>query len=228
MRILLADDQPMLLSALTTILNAQPDIEVVATARNGAEAVTQAEASCIGSAPGTGTGSDIDVAVLDIRMPVLDGISAARQIMPLGPKVIMLTTFDDDALVQEAIEAGVHGFLLKDAEPDALADAVRTVARGDSVLASGVTGRVLEWVRGGVDKQNALSDFERQAMSLLTGRELEVLAEIAGGATNAEIAQHLFIAESTVKTHVKSLLAKLGARDRVALVLVAQRAGVVG
>ncbi|MGV0432873.1 response regulator [Corynebacterium sp. 20_84] len=216
MRILLADDQPMLLSALSTILNTQPDIEVVATAANGAEAIEQAK------------NHDIDVAVLDIRMPVLDGISAARQIMPLGPKVIMLTTFDDDALVQEAIEAGVHGFLLKDAEPEVLADAVRTVARGESVLSSGVTGRVLEWVRGGVDKQNALSDFERQAMSLLTGRELEVLAEIAGGATNAEIAQHLFIAESTVKTHVKSLLAKLGARDRVALVLVAQRAGVVG
>lgn len=216
MRILLVDDQPMLLSALSTILNTQPDIQVVATAANGAEAIEQAK------------NHDIDVAVLDIRMPVLDGISAARQIMPLGPKVIMLTTFDDDALVQEAIEAGVHGFLLKDAEPEVLADAVRTVARGESVLSSGVTGRVLEWVRGGVDKQNALSDFERQAMSLLTGRELEVLAEIAGGATNAEIAQHLFIAESTVKTHVKSLLAKLGARDRVALVLVAQRAGVVG
>ena len=216
MRILLADDQPMLLSALTTILNTQPDIEVVATAATGAEAIEQAKIH------------DIDVAVLDIRMPVLDGISAARQIMPLGPKVIMLTTFDDDALVQEAIEAGVHGFLLKDAEPEVLADAVRTVAQGESVLSSGVTGRVLEWVRGGVDKRNALSDFERQAMSLLTGRELEVLAEIAGGATNAEIAQHLFIAESTVKTHVKSLLAKLGARDRVALVLVAQRAGVVG
>ena len=216
MRILLVDDQPMLLSALSTILNTQPDIEVVATAANGQEAIEQAE------------NHDIDVAVLDIRMPVLDGISAARKIMPLGPKTIMLTTFDDDALVQEAIEAGVHGFLLKDAEPEVLADAVRTVARGESVLSSGVTGRVLEWVRGGVDKQNALSDFERQAMSLLTGRELEVLAEIAGGATNAEIAQHLFIAESTVKTHVKSLLAKLGARDRVALVLVAQRAGVVG
>ena len=144
MRILLVDDQPMLLSALSTILNTQPDIEVVATAANGAEAIEQAE------------NHDIDVAVLDIRMPVLDGISAARQIMPLGPKVIMLTTFDDDALVQEAIEAGVHGFLLKDAEPDVLADAVRTVARGESVLSSGVTGRVLEWVRGGVDKQNAL------------------------------------------------------------------------
>lgn len=215
MRVLLADDQPMLLSALTTILNTQPDIQVVATASNGEEAVEQVKTV------------NIDVAVLDIRMPVLDGISAARHILPLGPKVIMLTTFDDDELVQAAIEAGVHGFLLKDAEPDVLADAVRTVARGESVLSSGVTGRVLEWVRGGVDKQNALSDFERQAMSLLTGRELEVLAEIAGGATNAEIAQHLFIAESTVKTHVKSLLAKLGARDRVALVLVAQRAGLV-
>lgn len=213
MRVLLADDQPMLLSALTTILNTQPDIEVVATAANGAEAIEQAK------------NHDIDVAVLDIRMPVLDGISAARQIMPLGPKVIMLTTFDDDELVQAAIEAGVHGFLLKDAEPDVLAGAVRTVARGESVLSSGVTGRVLEWVRDGVDRGNALSVFERQALSLLTPREVEVLAEIGAGANNAEVAQRLFIAETTVKTHVKSLLAKLGARDRVALVLVAQRAG---
>lgn len=214
MRILLADDQPMLLSALSTILNTQPDIEVVATAANGAEAIEEAK------------NHDIDVAVLDIRMPVLDGISAARQIMPLGPKVIMLTTFDDDALVQEAIEAGVHGFLLKDVEPDVLADAVRTVARGESVLASGVTGRVLEWVRGGVDKRNALSDTQRQGLSLLTRREVEVLAEIGSGATNAEIAARLFIAETTVKTHVKNLLHKLGARDRVALVLIAQRAGI--
>lgn len=213
MRVLLADDQPMLLSALTTILNTQPDIEVVATAANGAEAIEQSK------------NHDIDVAVLDIRMPVLDGISAARHILPHGPKVIMLTTFDDDELVQAAIEAGVHGFLLKDAEPDVLADAVRTVARGESVLASGVTGRVLEWVRDGVDRGNALSVFERQALSLLTPREVEVLAEIGAGANNAEVAQRLFIAETTVKTHVKSLLAKLGARDRVALVLVAQRAG---
>ncbi len=214
MRILLADDQPLLLSALTTVLNAQPDIDVVATAHNGAEAVERAREY------------SIDVAVLDIRMPVMDGIAAAKAIMPLGPKVIMLTTFDDDALVQASIEAGVHGFLLKDADPEVLADAVRTVARGESVLASGVTGKVLEWVRGGVDKQNALSDFERQGLGLLTGRELEVLAEIGAGATNAEIAQTLFIAETTVKTHVSSLLAKLGARDRIALVLIAQRAGI--
>lgn len=214
MRILLADDQPLLLSALTTVLNAQPDIDVVATAHNGAEAVERAREH------------SIDVAVLDIRMPVMDGIAAAKAIMPLGLKVIMLTTFDDDTLVQASIEAGVHGFLLKDADPEVLADAVRTVARGESVLASGVTGKVLEWVRGGVDKQNALSDFERQGLGLLTGRELEVLAEIGAGATNAEIAQTLFIAETTVKTHVSSLLAKLGARDRIALVLIAQRAGI--
>ena len=214
MRILLADDQPLLLSALATVLGAQPDIDVVATAQNGAEAVERAREFTI------------DVAVLDIRMPVMDGIAAAKAIMPLGPKVIMLTTFDDDALVQASIEAGVHGFLLKDADPDVLADAVRTVARGESVLASGVTGKVLEWVRGGVDKHNALSDFERQGLGLLTERELEVLAEIGAGATNAEIAQALFIAETTVKTHVSSLLAKLGARDRIALVLIAQRAGI--
>jgi len=214
LRILLADDQPLLLSALATVLGAQPDIDVVATAQNGAEAVERAREFTI------------DVAVLDIRMPMMDGIAAAKAIMPLGPKVIMLTTFDDDALVQASIEAGVHGFLLKDADPDVLADAVRTVARGESVLASGVTGKVLEWVRGGVDKHNALSDFERQGLGLLTGRELEVLAELGAGATNAEIAQALFIAKTTVKTHVSSLLAKLGARDRIALVLIAQRAGI--
>ncbi|PMC63939.1 DNA-binding response regulator [Corynebacterium tuscaniense] len=216
MRILLADDQPLLLHALTTILNAQPDFEVVATAADGENAVEQVKQH------------DIDVAVLDIRMPVLDGISAARQIMPLGPKVIMLTTFDDDALVKAAIEAGVHGFLLKDADPEVLAEAIRTVFHGESVLASGVTGKVLEWVRGGVDTDNALSDEQRQALSFLTRREVEVLAEIGTGATNAELAQRLFIAETTVKTHVKNLLHKLGARDRVALVLFAQRAGIVG
>lgn len=216
MRILLADDQPLLLHALTTILNAQPDFEVVATAADGENAVEQVKQH------------DIDVAVLDIRMPVLDGISAARQIMPLGPKVIMLTTFDDDALVKAAIDAGVHGFLLKDADPEVLAEAIRTVFHGESVLASGVTGKVLEWVRGGVDTDNALSDEQRQALSFLTRREVEVLAEIGTGATNAELAQRLFIAETTVKTHVKNLLHKLGARDRVALVLFAQRAGIVG
>ena len=208
-RLLLADDQPLLLSALRTILDAQDDITVVATAADGAEAVEQTRAH------------RIDVAVLDIRMPVLDGIAAAAQILPLGARVIMLTTFDDDALIQSAIDAGVHGFLLKDADPDVLADAVRTVARGESVLASGVTGRVMQWAREGKGEPPA-----RSLLDGLTARELDVLAEVGRGATNAEIAQRLFIAETTVKTHVSSLLSKLGARDRIALVLIAQRAGI--
>lgn len=207
-KILLADDQPLLLSALETILGAQADLTVAATAANGAEAVEKARAH------------RIDVAVLDIRMPVLDGIAAATQIMELGPKVIMLTTFDDDTLVRAAIDAGVDGFLLKDAEPEVLAGAVRAVARGESVLAPGVTGRVMAWVRGSQGSTEAAAMLEG-----LTSRELEVLAEIGRGATNAEIARALFIAETTVKTHVSSLLTKLGARDRVALALTAQRAG---
>lgn len=208
-RILLADDQPLLLSALSTILSTQPDLEVVATAQDGAQAVEQARAH------------RIDVAVMDIRMPVLDGIAAASEILTLGTRVMMLTTFDDDALIQSAIAAGVHGFLLKDADPDVLADAVRTVARGESVLASGVTGRVMQWAREGTGEPPARAQLDR-----LTAREIEVLAEVGRGATNAEIAQQLYIAETTVKTHVSSLLSKLGARDRIALVLIAQRAGI--
>ena len=208
-RILLADDQPLLLSALETILGAQDDITVAATAADGAEAVEKARAH------------RIDVAVLDIRMPVLDGIAAARTIMELGPRVIMLTTFDDDALIHAAIAAGVHGFLLKDADPEVLADAVRTVVRGESVLASGVTGRVMQWAREGTGEPPT-----RAQLDGLTAREIEVLAEVGSGATNAEIAQQLYIAETTVKTHVSSLLSKLDARDRIALVLIAQRAGI--
>lgn len=208
-RILLADDQPLLLSALATILGAEDDITVAATAVDGAEAVEKARVH------------RIEVAVLDIRMPVLDGIAAARAIMEMGPRVIMLTTFDDDVLIHSAIDAGVHGFLLKDAEPDILAGAVRAVAHGESVLAPAVTGRVMQWVRGGAGDPDAGKRLEE-----LTARERDVLAEIGRGATNAEIAATLFIAETTVKTHVSSLLSKLGVRDRVALALLAQRAGI--
>lgn len=208
-RILLADDQSLLLSALATILGAEDDITVAATAVDGAEAVEKARAH------------RIDIAVLDIRMPVLDGIAAARAIMEMGPRVIMLTTFDDDVLIHSAIDAGVHGFLLKSAEPDVLAGAVRAVAHGESVLAPAVTGRVMQWVRGGVGDPDAGKRLEE-----LTARERDVLAEIGRGATNAEIAATLFIAETTVKTHVSSLLSKLGVRDRVALALLAQRAGI--
>ncbi|MCG7259924.1 response regulator transcription factor [Corynebacterium aurimucosum] len=213
--VLLADDQAMLLSALSTILTAQEDIEVVATAATGADAVAAA------------ISHHIDVAILDIRMPGMDGIGAAQAILERKPecRIIMLTTFNDEELVARSISAGAHGFLLKDADPEVLVTAVRNVAQGESVLAAGVTGPVLEAYRSALTREN-LSAQERQGLSLVTRREMEVLSLIARGATNAEIAADMVIAETTVKTHVSALMSKLAARDRVALVLLAQRAGV--
>ena len=214
-RVLLADDQAMLVAALSTILNAQDDIEVVATANTGSEAVTAA------------LSHRTDVAILDIRMPGMDGIAAAQAILSRVPecRIIMLTTFNEDDLVAQSIAAGAHGFLLKDADPEVLAGAVRDVAKGESVLASQVTGPVLEAYRTALTR-GQLSAQERQGLSLVTRREMEVLSLIARGATNSEIAAEMVIAETTVKTHVSSLMSKLAARDRVALVLFAQRAGI--
>lgn len=214
-RVLLADDQAMLLSALSTILTAQEDIEVVATAATGADAVAAA------------ISHHIDVAILDIRMPGMDGIAAAQAILERKPecRIIMLTTFKYEELVARSISAGAHGFLLKDADPEVLVTAVRNVAQGESVLAAEVTGPVLEAYRSALTREN-LSAQERQGLSLVTRREMEVLSLIARGATNAEIAADMVIAETTVKTHVSALMSKLAARDRVALVLLAQRAGV--
>ena len=214
-RVLLADDQAMLVAALSTILNAQDDIEVVTTANTGSEAVTAA------------LSHRTDVAVLDIRMPGMDGIAAAQAILSHVPecRIIMLTTFNEEELVAQSIAAGAHGFLLKDADPEVLVGAVRDVAKGESVLASQVTGPVLEAYRTALTR-GELSAQERQGLSLVTRREMEVLSLIARGATNSEIAAEMVIAETTVKTHVSSLMSKLAARDRVALVLVAQRAGI--
>ena len=214
-RVLLADDQAMLVAALSTILNAQDDIEVVATANTGSEAVTAA------------LSHRTDVAILDIRMPGMDGIAAAQAILSRVPecRIIMLTTFNEEELVAQSITAGAHGFLLKDADPEVLVGAVRDVAKGESVLASQVTGPVLEAYRTALTR-GQLSAQERQGLSLVTRREMEVLSLIARGATNSEIAAEMVIAETTVKTHVSSLMSKLAARDRVALVLVAQRAGI--
>ena len=214
-RVLLADDQAMLLSALSTILTAQEDIEVAATAAAGADAVAAA------------LSHHIDVAILDIRMPGMDGIGAAQAILERKPecRIIMLTTFNDEELVARSISAGAHGFLLKDADPEVLVTAVRNVAQGESVLAAEVTGPVLEAYRSALTR-DTLSAQERQGLSLVTRREMEVLSLIARGATNAEIAADMVIAETTVKTHVSALMSKLAARDRVALVLLAQRAGV--
>ena len=214
-RVLLADDQAMLVAALSTILNAQDDIEVVATANTGSEAVTAA------------LSHRTDVAILDIRMPGMDGIAAAQAILSRVPecRIIMLTTFNEEELVAQSIAAGAHGFLLKDADPEVLVGAVRGVAKGESVLASQVTGPVLEAYRTALTR-GQLSAQERQGLSLVTRREMEVLSLIARGATNSEIAAEMVIAETTVKTHVSSLMSKLAARDRVALVLFAQRAGI--
>lgn len=212
-RVLLADDQAMLVAALSTILNAQDDIEVVATANTGSEAVTAA------------LSHRTDVAILDIRMPGMDGIAAAQAILSRVSecRIIMLTTFNEEELVAQSIAAGAHGFLLKDADPEVLVGAVRDVAKGESVLASQVTGPVLEAYRTALTR-GQLSAQERQGLSLVTRREMEVLSLIARGATNSEIAAEMVIAETTVKTHVSSLMSKLAARDRVALVLFAQRA----
>ena len=214
-RVLLADDQAMLVAALSTILNAQDDIEVVTTANTGSEAVTAA------------LSHRTDVAILDIRMPGMDGIAAAQAILSRIPecRIIMLTTFNEEELVAQSIAAGAHGFLLKDADPEVLAGAVRDVAKGESVLASQVTGPVLEAYRTALTR-GQLSAQERQGLSLVTRREMEVLSLVARGATNSEIAAEMVIAETTVKTHVSSLMSKLAARDRVALVLFAQRAGI--
>lgn len=214
-RVLLADDQAMLVAALSTILDAQDDIEVVATANTGSEAVTAA------------LSHRTDVAILDIRMPGMDGIAAAQAILSRVPecRIIMLTTFNEEELVAQSIAAGAHGFLLKDADPEVLVGAVRDVAKGESVLASQVTGPVLEAYRTALTR-GQLSAQERQGLSLVTRREMEVLSLIARGATNSEIAAEMVIAETTVKTHVSSLMSKLAARDRVALVLFAQRAGI--
>lgn len=214
-RVLLADDQAMLVTALSTILNSEADIEVVTTASDGVEAVEM----CVQHF--------IDVAVLDIRMPKMDGIAAAKAMMASNPKVriVMLTTFNEDALVAAALQAGVQGFLLKDADPEVLISAVRAVYSGESVLASKVTGPVLAAYRNALGASGTLSAVQRQGLSCVTNREMDVLLLVARGATNQEIAKELRVAETTVKTHVSALLNKLHARDRVALVLLAQRAG---
>ena len=215
-RVLLADDQPMLLESLRIVLEAQPDITVVAIAHDGHEAITALNHHIV------------DIAVLDIRMPGCDGITAARAMNQRdnAPKILMLTTFDSEDLVSASLAAGAQGFLLKDADPQELADGIRLVFQGQSVLATEVTGHVINSYRKVLSSaMTRVSPESRQGLSMLTPRELEVLNILSGGATNAEIARQLFVGESTVKTHVSNLLHKLGCRDRVALVVLAHSAG---
>ena len=207
-RVLLVDDQDLLRAGYRMILSGEADIELVGEAADGAEALALARLT----AP--------DVVVMDVRMPRMDGIEATRRLLaaPTPPAVLVLTTFDLDEYVLDALQAGASGFLLKDLNASHLADAIRTVHRGDALLAPSATRRLL-------DRFGEQRPASPELLDGLTEREITVLRLIAGGATNAEIASALLIAEGTVKTHVGRLLDKLQARDRVQLVLLAQRAG---
>jgi DNA-binding NarL/FixJ family response regulator len=212
-RVVIADDQGMVRSGFTTLLNSEPDIEVIGEAVNGVEAVSRAAAL------------RPDVMLMDVRMPVLDGLQATRQITAMidPPKVLVLTTFDLDDYVYQALRWGASGFLLKDASAEELANAVRVVAAGDALLAPGVTKRLIaEFARLGAPRGPS-----RRQLEDLTERETEVLALVARGMSNAEIAGRLVVAEQTIKTHVSRILMKLGLRDRTQAVVLAYETGLV-
>ncbi|GAA0924864.1 response regulator transcription factor [Nonomuraea longicatena] len=213
-RAVVADDQELVRAGFSMILDAQPDIEVVAEAGDGAEAVAAVRAH----AP--------DVLLLDIRMPVMDGIEAARIVCAESPcRVIMLTTFDLDDYVYDALRAGASGFLLKDVRRDDLTHAVRVVAAGESLLAPTVTTKLIAdfTSRGAV--RPAVPVSER--LAVLTARERETLALLARGLSNAEIARSLVVSEHTVKTHVSNVLTKLALRDRIQAVIAAYESGLI-
>jgi DNA-binding NarL/FixJ family response regulator len=209
-RVLLADDQPLIRAGLTMVIADAPDMEVVAQAGSGAEAVRFAAQS------------HADVVVMDIRMPGTDGIAATRAITAgSASRVIMLTTFDDDENVYASLRAGASGFLVKDMALEDIIAAIRVVAAGEALLAPAVTRRLI--------RQFAAAEPRAAAATLdgVTGREREVLVLVGRGMSNGEIAAELFIGVATVKSHLASLLLKLGARDRIQLVVMAHEAGLV-
>jgi DNA-binding NarL/FixJ family response regulator len=211
-RVLIADDQDIVRAGLSMILDAQPDIEVVGDAANGIEAVTLAR--------------DLrpDVCLFDIRMPQMDGIEATRQIA--GPDVtdplavVVITTFDLDEYVYGALKAGARGFLLKDAGPDLLTQAIHAAAQGDALIAPSITARLLAAFVG-----SGMGESPAQPIEPLTSREEEILLAVARGWTNHEIAEKMHISISTVKTHVASLMSKLNARNRVEIAMWAYESG---
>lgn len=212
LRVVLVDDQHLIRTGLRAVLERGPDIVVVGEAGDGAAAV------------GVVRDQQPDVVLMDVRMPVLDGIEATRRIMA-DPRlsrvhVVMLTTFDDDEYLFEAIRAGAAGFLLKDTTPDALREAVRTVAGGDALLSPAVTRRVLV-----AAARNPVQDTARLAG--LTERERDVLAQVGTGRSNAEIGAVLHLSPDTARTYVSRLLTKLNARDRAQLVVIAYETGLV-
>jgi DNA-binding NarL/FixJ family response regulator len=212
-RVLICDDQALVRGGFRAILDARREIEVVGEAENGAQAVALAQRR------------QPDVILMDIRMPVLDGIEATRKLVGDGSpaRIIVLTTFDLDEYVHAAIRAGASGFLLKDVTPAKLVEAIGIVAQGDALLAPSVTRRLLDRFATTLPVADRSSD----ALAELTSREVEVLRLLAGGLSNAEIAVELVVSEATVKTHISSVLRKLGLRDRVQAVIVAYETGLV-
>ena len=212
--VLIADDQALVRGGLRMIIDAQQDMHVIGEAENGAEAVATTERI------------QPDVVLMDIRMPQLDGIAAARQLAERGPaktRVLMLTTFDEDQLVYEAMRAGASGFLLKSAPPARLAEAIRIIAAGEALLAPSITRRLVEdFVHRPPPGQEAPAELTE-----LTDREREVLALVARGLSNAEIAAALVVSEATVKTHVNHVLGKLNVRDRVQAIVLAYETGFI-
>jgi DNA-binding NarL/FixJ family response regulator len=212
-RVLLADDQALVRGGFRMILEAQEDIEVVGEAADGRQALARAREL------------DPDVVLMDIRMPELDGLQATRRIVhdDGSARVLILTTFDLDEYVYEAMKAGASGFLVKDVRPEQLADAVRVVATGEALLAPTITRRLIEQF---VRRPPPTSGPPRE-LSELSERELDVLKLIARGLSNAEIAQALFVTDATIKTHVTHILTKLALRDRVQAVVLAYESGLV-
>jgi DNA-binding NarL/FixJ family response regulator len=210
-RVAIADDQHLVRDGFSLILRSQPDIEVAAEAADGRQFLDAVRRD-----------PRIDVALVDIRMPVLDGLQATRELHTIAhpPAVVVVTTFDDDAYVLDAIAAGARGFLLKRCSAGDLIAAVRTVAAGEAILSAEVTGAVLDRLRAtGPGPRADLTAYQ------LTARETDVLALIGAGLNNTEIAARLHLSMSTVKTHVTNVLAKTGSRDRVQAAILAIRAG---
>ncbi len=210
-RVLVADDQSMVRAGFRMLLAREPDIEVVAEAGNGEEAVHQASRF------------DPTVVLMDIRMPELDGLEATRRILAANDvaRILILTTFDLDEYVYEALSAGASGFVLKDDPPEQLIAAIRTVAAGDAILSPGITTRVIRQFK------RVPRPTPPKELGDLTAREQEVLRLIARGLSNAEIGQELYISEGTVKTHVTHVLQKLNLRDRVQAVVLAYETGLL-
>ncbi len=210
-RVLVADDQSMVRAGFRMLLSGEPDIEVVAEASNGEEAVAQAARF------------QPTVVLMDIRMPVLDGLEATRRILATedAPRILILTTFDLDEYIYEALSAGASGFVLKDDPAEQLIAAVRTVAAGEALLSPAVTKRVIrQFTR--IPRPAAANRFDE-----LTAREQEIFRLIAGGLSNAEIGRELYISDTTVKTHITHILQKLELRDRVQVVVLAYQSGLV-